>query len=666
MPIMTSCPYCGEPYNLHDRQLGKKVRCKQCNDVFTVAEEGTTQSPVQAPIRSGRSSDRLSASAPRDRYDRDDRDYGGPDSRPAPRSSEPNEGEGSSGHGLLIAAVGLLLLCAVGGVVVWLLLRDGDDKKGSSETTVASAVQRLKSSDKNERLAAAQWLAKATVDTERQQEVLLALAPLLTDPDLDVQQAAREARDAWMTVTPGPDGDVKPPPPGAADVETLVAWVNNNIGGQRSAAIAELGKRKEARGASAIAAYLSDFGERDVAVKALREIGQPAEVAVVAYMHHPDMSVRETARSLLQGYGSKEDLLLTQSIRDLGATERERQQSAAAWLAQAPRVQSRAADVARALERAMESQDRDVRGVALKALLAWGSKENVPAIATALMSPAGPFFDPWHKEAMQALAKFKDPRGAAALCAWLAVPSGQDEAASALKAIGSKAEKEVAKYFNHPEVGARDHARELLQEYGTGDDVLLQQSVQDLRGREVGRRKLAAEWLAKAKVNEARRTEAAEALGELLKEKDEGAQEAAVRALVKWGNKGNVPALAALVDAEGFGQARTLRSAAMEALGAIKDEGGVIPVAKRLLDPHAPTAKEASKALKAMGSIAEPVVLTFLGNVNPNIVIEACQILEVIGTKDSVKPLTAVSRNRNRNVAAAATQALQAVNLRNK
>jgi predicted Zn finger-like uncharacterized protein len=665
MPIMTSCPYCGEPYNVHDRQLGKKVRCKQCNDVFTVAEEGISQSPAQARIRSGRS-ERLSAPAPRDRRDRDDRDGGGPDGRPAPRSSEPDEGEDSSGHGLLIAAVGLLLLCAVGGVVVWLLLRDGDDKKGSSETTVASAVQRLKSSDKSERLAAAQWLAKANIDTERQQEVLLALTPLLTDTDLEVQQAARDAHTAWMTVAPGPDGDVKPPPPGAADVETLVAWVNNNIGGQRSAAIAELGKRKEARGASAIAAYLSDFGERDVAVKALREIGQPAESAVVAYMHHPDMSVRDMARSLLQGYGSKEDLLLTQSMRDLGSSERGRQQHAAVWLAQAPRVQTRAADVASALERALETQDRDVRGVALKALLAWGSKENVPAIATALMSPAGPFFDPWHKEAMQALAKFKDPRGAAALCAWLAVPSGQDEAANALKAIGSKAEKEVAKFFNHPEVGARDHARELLKEYGTGDDVLLQQSVQDLRGREVGRRKLAAEWLGKAKVNEARRTEAADALGDLLKEKDEGAQEAAVRALVRWGNKGNVAALAALVDAEGFGHARTLRSAAMEALGAIKDEGGVIPVAKRLLDHHAPTAREASKSLKAMGSVAEPVVLTFLGNVNPNIRIEACQILEVIGTKESVKPLTAASRSRDRNVAAAATQALQAVNLRNK
>jgi HEAT repeat protein len=267
---------------------------------------------------------------------------------------------------------------------------------------------------------------------------------------------------------------------------------------------------------------------------------------------------------------------------------------------------------------------------------------------------------------MQALAKFKDPRGAAALSAWLASAPGQDDAAKALKEIGSVAAKEVAKFFNHPDGGARDRARDLLKEYGTGDDVLLVQSVQDLRGREVGRRKLAAEWLGTAKVNAARRNEAASALGELLKEKDEGAQEAAVRALVSWGNKGNVPALVALVEAEGFGHAQTMRNAAIEALGPLKDERGVIPVAKRLLDGNVATAREASKSLKAMGSIAEPAILTFLGNVNPNLRIEACRILEAIGTKESVKALTTVSRGRDRTVAQAATKALEAINARNK
>ena len=39
MPILATCRHCGASFNLADTMLGKRVRCRQCEKIFTVEEE---------------------------------------------------------------------------------------------------------------------------------------------------------------------------------------------------------------------------------------------------------------------------------------------------------------------------------------------------------------------------------------------------------------------------------------------------------------------------------------------------------------------------------------------------------------------------------------------------------------------------------------------------
>src|SRR5262249_59053620 len=50
MTISISCPACGAPYNLNDQMRGKTVRCKSCQDTFTV--NGSSK-PAPAAIKKG-------------------------------------------------------------------------------------------------------------------------------------------------------------------------------------------------------------------------------------------------------------------------------------------------------------------------------------------------------------------------------------------------------------------------------------------------------------------------------------------------------------------------------------------------------------------------------------------------------------------------------------
>lgn len=131
MAIDISCPTCEKSYNLADSQRGKTVRCKHCDDTFTVPREERGR-PVSVPRRDDpprrrddfRGRDEDAPPGPRRRDDDEDR-------RPRRRSDDeerrPRRSEkGGGGNGLLVGFVvgGLLLLlmCSGGGVLFAMLL----------------------------------------------------------------------------------------------------------------------------------------------------------------------------------------------------------------------------------------------------------------------------------------------------------------------------------------------------------------------------------------------------------------------------------------------------------------------------------------------------------------------------------------------------------------
>src|SRR5260370_37599418 len=105
-----------------------------------------------------------------------------------------------------------------------------------------------------------------------------------------------------------------------------------------------------------------------------------------------------------------------------------------------------------------------------------------------------------------------------------------------------------------------------------------------------------------------------------------------------------------------------MRHLGMEALGRLKDERGVAPIAQRLTSVH--DRSYASKALQAMGPMAEKEVAKYLEDKDAGVQREACKILKVIGTKASIPALETASKNRNRTTASSARDALNAVKAR--
>jgi HEAT repeat protein len=111
------------------------------------------------------------------------------------------------------------------------------------------------------------------------------------------------------------------------------------------------------------------------------------------------------------------------------------------------------------------------------------------------------------------------------------------------------------------------------------------------------------------------------------------------------------------------------RGDAMKALGRLKDERAAEPIAERLedfFDRHG-----AEEALKQMGLVAEKAVLARLDHPDWQVRIAVCDVLGVIGTRQSIPPLEKVVAagkdpfsGQNHFVAKKAEEAIKAIKAR--
>jgi hypothetical protein len=155
----------------------------------------------------------------------------------------------------------------------------------------------------------------------------------------------------------------------------------------------------------------------------------------------------------------------------------------------------------------------------------------------------------------------------------------------------------------------------------------------DLKSPSVHRRMEAVRRL-KETLPDERRGEVTKALEPLVTDSDHFTREWAIEALGVWGTKETVPVLL-----KAMNQKET-RGAAITALGRLKDERAIEPIAERLEDFF--DRRPASEALKKMGPAAEKAVLKRLNHSDNQVRTTACDILKVIGTKESLPALQKV------------------------
>jgi HEAT repeat protein len=168
--------------------------------------------------------------------------------------------------------------------------------------------------------------------------------------------------------------------------------------------------------------------------------------------------------------------------------------------------------------------------------------------------------------------------------------------------------------------------------------------------RQVGLRKL------KEAIPDDRRTEVCKVLEPLINDADHVTHVWAVEALGVWGTKETVPVLLkAMNDKED-------RDAAMKALGRLKDERAIEPIAQRLEEFFDRMA--ATEALQNMGPIAEEAVLKRLNHHDVQVGWAVCDILKAIGTKKSLPALEKVVAGSNLAMRQKAKDAMQAITAR--
>jgi HEAT repeats len=105
-----------------------------------------------------------------------------------------------------------------------------------------------------------------------------------------------------------------------------------------------------------------------------------------------------------------------------------------------------------------------------------------------------------------------------------------------------------------------------------------------------------------------------------------------------------------------------IRQAALTALGKRKDPATISAIAERLKDPH--DRHSASDALKAFGLEAEPPVIGYLEDADKAVAIEACRILQKIGTQASLAKLEEAAQSQDKNLAKEAQDAITAIQKR--
>lgn len=153
-----------------------------------------------------------------------------------------------------------------------------------------------------------------------------------------------------------------------------------------------------------------------------------------------------------------------------------KRQAAVKWLGSHPVNAGRQNEIARALEQRLQDDNSRVRADAMKALSAWATPANAPAILRAYQRPARTHDDRrLHSEARKVLIKFKDSSAARVFAAELKDRSKRFDAQRALESMGSSVESVVRPYLHDGDRNVKRTAAYILRKIGT------QQSMAELQ-----------------------------------------------------------------------------------------------------------------------------------------------------------------------------------------
>jgi HEAT repeat protein len=266
----------------------------------------------------------------------------------------------------------------------------------------------------------------------------------------------------------------------------------------------------------------------------------------------------------------------------------------------------------------------------------WATKNNVPSLINVVDKTRFTVWDNrYRQDAMKALAKLKDPRGAEPIVAKLGNGFDGEVAYKALTEMGPVAEGAVLKYFNARD--GRDRARNLVKAYNTKTDTIMTQCIADLDSADNDRRNNAVQWFANTPVDAKRRSDVARALNKSIPKANFFFEKDLAKVIETWGTADNVPVLVQRLQANKTGNDDVIR-----VLGKLRDPNGVKAIVQSMSNFFNQGAAKA--ALKEIGPTAEPPIVEAMNMTgDANVRRMYVGTLGEIGTMQSIPALTQVA-----------------------
>jgi HEAT repeat protein len=425
-------------------------------------------------------------------------------------------------------------------------------------------------------------------------------------------------------------------------------------------ALPVLASLKDPQAVPVLVQRLRSFTQRDEVRRVLKDWSPAPEKEVARLMHDQDPSIQGIVLELLAAYGTRDDVLVPQTLADLKSPQTRTRLLAAEWLSKREKPdETRRAEVLKALEEAQKDLNPAVRENAGRAVVRWAGPESVPTLLKVLEGEQGGW-----REALAALVRVKDEKSLPAIVSRLKSFGQRGEVQRALQEWGPTAEKEVAQLMHNPDGGTRAMANALLSTYRTKDEVLLEPTLAGLKSTNRETRLSALGWLGQRdKPIEAKKPEVARELNRLLQDLDPLTRSYALTALQKWATDETADAIDQVLGPRPL--AGGDRGKLYEILSNLKTEKAAEVAASRLRHPL--ERGSAAQALKKMGAVAEKPLRDALRNTDANARREACHILGDIGTRESLGILAELAaKDLNRNVKTAAADAVKKIQDRNR
>jgi hypothetical protein len=344
---------------------------------------------------------------------------------------------------------------------------------------------------------------------------------------------------------------------------------------------------------------------------------------------------------------------VVQKLNDLKGANSAARQQALVWLAEAEPQDAFRAQVTAALEPMI--LEGDVRGdlgpdLLLRAYLHWAASDNVPAMIRMVESPNLPSWNPARTGlVMEALGRLKDERATEVLAEKLPDAVLHDQAVSALKLMGPKAEDAVMEYLFDDNPNTRLRAGQLLASYGTKPRTIAAEALRRLKSNDPDAQRGATVWYAENPPDtEAQKSVAGPLLARLLDDLSPRVNAEALQALKLWATRDCLPELTAYARRQAkvasTSEASANTAALIDVLAQFPDERAAEAIALQLENPA--QRSKAEQALLKLGPNAVKAVLPYINHPDAGVQAEArslCQLLNISADTQLRQSLTDVA-----------------------